>query len=126
VLPVTPGRAERRTDTKSLPVVQALDHLFSNAIKFTSSGRHVMVEAGIGDRGPFVLLLRNTGIGVAEADLEKLIQPCHQAVDGLARRFEAARAGLFSAAASRRMAARARLKAPSAKARPRSSGNPRC
>lgn len=74
---------------------QALDHLLSNAIKFTEAGGHVMVEAGIRERDRLVLRVRDTGIGIGETDLERLFQPFRQVEDGLARRFEGAGLGLF-------------------------------
>jgi signal transduction histidine kinase len=74
---------------------QALDHLLSNAIKFSQAGGRVMVEAEIRDGGRLVFRVRDTGIGIGETDLERLFQPFRQVEDGLARRFEGAGLGLF-------------------------------
>jgi len=74
---------------------QALDHLLSNAIKFTEAGGHVRVEAEIREGERLVLRVRDTGIGIGETDLEKLFRPFRQVEDGFARRFEGAGLGLF-------------------------------
>ena len=74
---------------------QALDHLLSNAVKFTPAGGHVTVEAAVREGERLVLRVRDTGIGIAATDLEKVFQPFHQLEDGFARRFEGAGLGLF-------------------------------
>ncbi len=74
---------------------QALDHLLSNAVKFTPAGGHVMIEAAIREGDRLVLRVRDTGIGIAASDLEKIFLPFHQVEDGFARRFEGAGLGLF-------------------------------
>ncbi len=74
---------------------QTLGHLLSNAVKFTPAGGHVMVEAETCEEDRLVLRVRDTGIGIAETDLEKVFLPFHQVEGGFARRFEGAGLGLF-------------------------------
>lgn len=70
-------------------VQQIMLNLISNAIKFTPTGQIVMrarIVHGLGPRSeriePFVeISIRDTGIGIAEQDMEKLFQPFSQ-VDG--------------------------------------------
>ena len=68
-------------DSERVPLVrgdrdrlaQALDNLVSNAIKFTPEGGHVVVRLlREGDRA--VLEVSDTGIGISQADLERLFQ----------------------------------------------------
>lgn len=73
-------------------VRQIILNLLSNAVKFTAPGGRVEVEASISAAGPpgveasetsswVVIRVRDTGIGMAQADLEALFAPFHQ-VDG--------------------------------------------
>ena len=74
-------------------VQQIMLNLMSNAVKFTAAGQIVIrarVVHGLGPRSeriePFVeISVRDTGIGIAEQDLDKLFQPFSQ-VDGSATR----------------------------------------
>lgn len=50
---------------------QAVDNLMSNAIKFTPRGGTVTLALGVVDRGA-VVTVRDTGMGIAESELDKL------------------------------------------------------
>lgn len=50
---------------------QAVDNLMSNAIKFTPRGGTVTLALGIDERGA-VITVRDTGMGIAESELDKL------------------------------------------------------
>jgi len=57
---------------------QIVLNLAGNALKFTPAGGRVTVEAGI-DAGDFVLSVTDTGIGIAEADIPRVLTPFVQA-----------------------------------------------
>ena len=73
-------------------VGQILINLVGNAIKFTERGEVVVTV----ERTPGGLEfgVRDTGIGIAPADLAKLFQPFHQVEVGLSRRHEGTGLGL--------------------------------
>jgi signal transduction histidine kinase len=50
---------------------QAVDNLMSNAIKFTPRGGKVTLALGVDERGA-VITVRDTGMGIAESELDKL------------------------------------------------------
>jgi signal transduction histidine kinase len=54
---------------------QVLGHLFSNALKFTPLGGRVTVETALAENGDLLLLVRDTGIGIAESDLDRVFEP---------------------------------------------------
>ena len=58
---------------------QVLLNLLSNAIKFTEALGQVTVSARLGDSGNVQLSVSDTGIGIKEKDLEKVLQPFGQA-----------------------------------------------
>ena len=74
-------------------VKQMLLNLVNNAVKFTPAGGHVEIVAAIRQEG-FVLSVRDSGIGIAEADLERVLEPFVQAETTLNRRQEGTGLGL--------------------------------
>ena len=74
---------------------QALNHLLSNAVKFTEAGGTVSVGASLEADGRLLLFVRDTGIGIPEADIERVFEPFTQLDSTLARRFEGAGLGLY-------------------------------
>ena len=74
---------------------QALHHLLSNAVKFTGEGGTVTVSASVNDEGDLVLRVADTGIGIPEADLERVFEPFIQLDSSLSRRFQGAGLGLY-------------------------------
>ena len=74
---------------------QALNHLLSNAVKFTEAGGTVAVGAAMAQDGGLVLFVRDSGIGIPEEDLERVFEPFTQLDGSLARRFQGAGLGLY-------------------------------
>lgn len=66
-----------RTDPEK--VRQIVINLASNAIKFTPRGGRVTVEvAGLDDGGAIILVIRDTGIGIANQDIATAMKPFGQ------------------------------------------------
>ncbi|MCY7323166.1 MAG: PAS domain S-box protein [Phormidesmis sp. CAN_BIN36] len=59
-------------------VRQIIVNLLSNAIKFTNDGQ-ILIEVDLMPRDQFIVTLRDTGIGIAEADLACIFQEFRQA-----------------------------------------------
>jgi two-component system, NarL family, sensor histidine kinase BarA len=64
-------------------VQQILNNLLSNAIKFTPEGGRITVSAGRDESGEFVLRVADTGVGIAEEDLETIFQKFRQGGNAL-------------------------------------------
>jgi two-component system cell cycle sensor histidine kinase PleC len=58
---------------------QVLLNLISNAVKFTPRGGRVEIMSYPGLAGTWVIAVRDTGLGIAEADLERVFEPFVQA-----------------------------------------------
>ncbi len=86
-----------RADERRL--LHVLSQLLSNAIKFTDAGGCVTVEAGSAPNGDLWLRVADTGIGIAEAELERVFEPFTQLDDSLARRYGGTGLGLYTARA---------------------------
>jgi signal transduction histidine kinase len=69
-------------------------NLLSNAVKFTPSGGHVDVRMDIRPDGGIEILVRDTGVGMAPADIPRALQPFTQLDSGLSRRYEGTGLGL--------------------------------
>jgi signal transduction histidine kinase len=89
------GLPKLRADERRL--AQVLGHLLSNAIKFTKAGGFVTVGASMAVENGGGLLIRvaDTGIGIAEGDLERVFEPFTQIDSSLARRFDGSGIGLY-------------------------------
>lgn len=66
-------------------------NLLSNSIKFTAEGGQVIVSAVVEKDGSLILRVRDTGVGMSEADLSKAMEPFRQieqnsGTDGIARK----------------------------------------
>jgi signal transduction histidine kinase len=68
-------------------VRQVMLNLLTNAIKFSPPGGIVNLEMARGCEGKFKLLVRDGGIGIRAADINRIFEPFVQAEDGMARRF---------------------------------------
>jgi signal transduction histidine kinase len=68
-------------------------NLLTNAVKFTPRGGHIDVEANCDETG-LTIVVRDTGIGIAKADLDRVLQPFVQADNELSRRHEGTGLGL--------------------------------
>lgn len=73
---------------------QALVNLLGNAIKFTLEGGNAGIAASRLEK-EIQVTVWDTGIGIAEKDMEKLFQPFQQIETTLARKFEGTGLGLF-------------------------------
>jgi len=83
---------------------QVLAHLVNNAIKFTDSGGSVRIDAslrpsGADAAGDLLISVSDTGIGIPEADLQRVFEPFTQVDNGLARRAGGSGLGLYFARA---------------------------
>ena len=74
---------------------QVLNHLLSNAVKFTEAGGIVTIGAAREADGGLLLFVRDTGIGIPDEDLERVFEPFTQLDSSLARRFQGAGLGLY-------------------------------
>ena len=72
---------------------QMLLNLVNNAVKFTPSGGTVEIAASLDPEG-FVVAVQDNGIGIAEADLDRVLEPFVQAETTLSRRQEGTGLGL--------------------------------
>ena len=72
---------------------QMLLNLLSNAVKFTPSGGRVEVAVESTPNG-LEVSVRDTGTGIAKADLERIVQPFVQLENSLSRRHEGTGLGL--------------------------------
>jgi signal transduction histidine kinase len=72
-----------------------LGHLLSNAVKFTGASGVVTVAAEIDRTGDLVISVTDTGIGIAEPDIERAFEPFTQLDSTLTRRFQGAGLGLY-------------------------------
>jgi len=69
-------------------------NLLSNAVKFTRSGGCVSTRLYVGDNGNLYLRIADTGIGISEDQIEKVLEPFGQAEAGLNRQYEGTGLGL--------------------------------
>ena len=73
---------------------QILTNLLTNAIKFTPEGGEVMLSALIDDAGNMRMILRDTGIGIAPADIAVALAPFGQIESALSRKHQGTGLGL--------------------------------
>ncbi len=73
---------------------QVLLNLLSNAIKFTKPGGEVTLRAQLSMDNELMLQVCDTGIGMREEDLSRVLEPFVQVENELARRFEGTGLGL--------------------------------
>ncbi len=74
-------------------LVQILNNLLNNAIKFTEQG-HVRVELSCKPGKPLTIDVRDTGVGMTEAQLSRVFESFEQADGTMARRFGGTGLGL--------------------------------
>jgi two-component system cell cycle sensor histidine kinase PleC len=72
---------------------QVMLNILSNAIKFTPAGGKIAVQTRFTDRHA-VIAVSDTGVGIAEADLERVTQPFFQVETALSRKFAGSGLGL--------------------------------
>jgi signal transduction histidine kinase len=74
-------------------IKQVLLNLLTNAVKFTPAGGEVRIEAERGDGGLHIAVT-DTGIGIAEDDLGRVMEPFAQVDTSFARKYEGTGLGL--------------------------------
>ncbi len=60
-------------------VRQMLLNLLSNAIRFTPAQGRILVSANVGEHGGQSLMVSDTGAGIPEDQIERVLEPFHQA-----------------------------------------------
>ncbi len=65
---------------------QILLNLLSNAVKFTPAGGRVVVRGALDKAGDFAIAVSDTGIGIAEADIERAMAAFSQVENPLTRK----------------------------------------
>lgn len=73
---------------------RVLSHLLSNAVKFTPDGGSIRIETEQEPDGGFVLVVTDSGIGIAPEDLRRAFEPFGQVDGALSRRYEGLGLGL--------------------------------
>jgi PAS domain S-box-containing protein len=73
---------------------QVLLNLLSNAIKFTRAGGEVSLHAQLSAEDELMLQVSDTGIGMREEDLHRVLEPFVQVENELTRRYEGTGLGL--------------------------------
>jgi PAS domain S-box-containing protein len=81
-----------RVDTRVIR--QVLVNLLSNAIKFTQAGGEIALRAQVTTDGELLLQVCDSGIGMTELDLKRVLEPFVQAENDNSRRFAGAGLGL--------------------------------
>jgi signal transduction histidine kinase len=94
-LSVSVARSFPRLLADSVRIKQIFLNLLSNAIKFTPEKGSVRIETKIEKDGCMARSVIDTGIGISEHELEKIVEPFAQASSGLARRHEGTGLGLY-------------------------------
>jgi signal transduction histidine kinase len=74
-------------------IIQVLNNLISNAIKFTDAGGEITVEV-IDKKDHALVKIIDTGIGISKEDCEKIFQPFVQVDSSMSRGYEGTGLGL--------------------------------
>lgn len=88
---IEPGLPDLLADERALR--QVLLNLLSNAVKFTPSDGRIVVTAGLSEGG-LRLRITDTGIGIPQGELEKVMEPFHQVDNSHTRRYAGTGLGL--------------------------------
>ena len=77
---LTLSAAEPLPDTRAdeRAVKQIVTNLLSNALKFTPEGGRIVLEAGPAGEGGFEIRVRDTGVGIAPDQIERVMLPFEQ------------------------------------------------
>ena len=73
---------------------QVLLNLLSNAVKFTAPGGHIDITGEFDAQNGLTLTVRDTGIGIAPADLARVLRPFEQVNTEFSRSHEGTGLGL--------------------------------
>lgn len=71
-----------------------LINLLSNAVKFTPGGGKIDLKADLDDRGQFVISVIDTGVGIDQEDLDRIVQPFERGETAFSRTHDGAGMGL--------------------------------
>jgi PAS domain S-box-containing protein len=85
-----------RADARAIQHI--LVNLLSNAVKFTGEGGRIAVSGSVDAAGDCVLAVADNGVGIPADQLDKVLEPFHQADASLARKYEGVGLGLSLAA----------------------------
>ena len=75
-------------------ITQVVTNLLSNAIKFTGRGGEITVSVTQGPEGACLLSVRDTGIGIAEENISKVLEPFVQVENATSRNHDGLGLGL--------------------------------
>jgi signal transduction histidine kinase len=75
-------------------VKQCLINLLSNAVKFTAKGGEITMRGFLEPDGPLAIAVADTGIGIAEEDIPRVLAPFNQVDASLSRKYEGTGLGL--------------------------------
>jgi len=75
-------------------VAQVLLNVLTNAVKFSPPDRTVYLTGRLGDGGDYVIVIRDTGIGMSAEAMQNLFSAFHQADATISRRFGGTGLGL--------------------------------
>lgn len=73
---------------------QILLNILSNAEKFTLPGGRILVMTEFDDQGDLWIIISDSGIGIAEADIDRAMSPFGQVDSSLARQYQGTGLGL--------------------------------
>ena len=76
-------------------LIQILNNLISNAVKFSHEGGEVDVLAGMGGGGGLEIAIVDHGVGMTAQELKRVLEPFEQADSGGARRYQGTGLGLY-------------------------------
>ncbi len=76
-------------------LIQMLNNVISNAIKFTPQNGKIVVAANVDDANRIVITVTDTGIGMSKSDVEKALQPFEQVDQTYSRRYQGTGLGLY-------------------------------
>jgi len=80
-------------------IMQALNQLLSNAIKFTEVGGQVTLAMSVAESGELLIEVKDTGIGIPRGELDRVFEPFTQLDNALSRRYPGSGLGLYIARA---------------------------
>lgn len=84
---------QRRVEVDAELLVHVLDHLISNAVKFSRDGGMIAIEVRR-DQNWCAVTLRDQGIGMSAQDAVRIFEPFHHRDASLTRRYEGMGIGL--------------------------------
>lgn len=75
-------------------IKQIVINLVSNAIKFTPPGGKISLNVSLDDQQGFLLTVKDSGVGIEESDIPKVLEPFGQVGDIYSRTYEGTGLGL--------------------------------